>query len=184
MTIFIYSAGVRSYIRFRSCRLGVSCHFDSSVEPLPWINNSSGGATSFVTMLSRATLSVNLTLSQQTMTGMSAWLAIMATIALPALEYNLPLLIIACAPRNTFVASLTVWLMACMREYSTLSPRSAKARARFFPSKRGLESITITRNFLPCRNASRRACWTVLLLAYVRITSPSRIFSVALLAIT
>ena len=86
------SAGVTSYIGFSSCKFGRSCQALSAVAALPWMSNSSGGATSLVTMESRATLSVNFMLSQQTMTGTSASLAIIATIAEPVMCLSLDII--------------------------------------------------------------------------------------------
>ena len=72
-------------------------------------SSSSAGATSLPTMESRATFSVNLTDWQSTMTGREWELASIDMLAVPTREYRRPLDIMACAPRNTLVASL----MAC-----------------------------------------------------------------------
>ena len=46
MTMVMYSAGVRSYIRLRSCKLGTSSHLDNGEDFSLLMISSSGGAIS------------------------------------------------------------------------------------------------------------------------------------------
>src|SRR5712664_3437129 len=55
--------------------------------------------------------------------------------------------------------------MPWMSEYCTSKPALARERARFFPSKRGRESMIDTRNFLFCLWAVRSVWLTIELLA-------------------
>ena len=82
------------------------------------------------------------------------------------------------------VASLIACAKADVIQYVTGIPAAAKVRARFLPSKSGRLSATMTLNFFPARFAASKVLTTTALLAYVKITSPFLIRSLAESAMT
>jgi hypothetical protein len=141
------------------------------------------------------TPSLNLYVSQQTTTGTLFVLAIIATIAVPALEYTAPLEKRACAPTSTMVTSGSSEGRAGSKAYvqgmgfgprvndfSNSLPRKRLSVAvdeqrqkKIQPSSKGFESTTTTENFLPSSCAESKTFSTADDRAYVRMTSPSLI---------
>mmetsp|Transcript_13711 Transcript_13711/g.29791 ORF Transcript_13711/g.29791 Transcript_13711/m.29791 type:complete len:222 (-) Transcript_13711:934-1599(-) len=195
------SEGVKSYIKLRSFKLGWSFQsaktspslFPSSSLPsrlsaIPFQRfegatlaqcmraTSPASPSSFPVMLSSCTRLQILYVSHPTSTGTWLELASSATHAAPTLDSTLPLLISALAPRNTFVTSPIIrYESAFRRTYVHGIPARERTSSVSLPSRRGLESATITRNdFSSERAASRRRRLITSLFPNTSMTSPSR----------